>query len=108
MQHADHGTAHDTDRETDQDTARHRTDTRNAYDRLADVWSATTDDGPYNGGPERPALRSLVPQPLAVDRVREAGPTEAALRRWPVELAEAATTPSFIVYRLLLAPTTPG
>ena len=38
--------------------------TREAYERLAPVWSSTTDDGPINGRFERPALRSLVPMPL--------------------------------------------
>ena len=55
------------------DPARHRAETRAAYDRLAGVWSATTDDGPYNGGLERPALRSLVPQPLVGRVVLDAG-----------------------------------
>ena len=43
----------------------HRHHTREAYDALAPVWSDTTDDGPFNGGLERPALRGLVPRPLA-------------------------------------------
>jgi SAM-dependent methyltransferase len=51
----------------------HRDHTRDAYDRLASVWSATTDDGPYNGGLERPALRSLVPRPLTGQVVLDAG-----------------------------------
>jgi len=51
----------------------HRDATRQAYDRLAGVWSATTDDGPYNGYLERPALRALVPQPLAGQTVLDAG-----------------------------------
>ncbi len=64
------------------DLARHRTDTRDAYDRLADVWSATTDDGPYNGGLERPALRSLVPQPLTGRTVLDAGCGSGAQCAW--------------------------
>jgi SAM-dependent methyltransferase len=47
--------------------------TREAYDRLASVWSATTDDGPFNGGLERPALRALVPTPLEGAAVLDAG-----------------------------------
>jgi SAM-dependent methyltransferase len=35
--------------------------TREAYDRLAAVWTATTDDGPFNGLLERPAFRALIP-----------------------------------------------
>ena len=39
--------------------------TRAAYDRLAGVWSSTTDDGPFNGLLERPALQALVPAACA-------------------------------------------
>lgn len=42
--------------------AEHTRRTREAYDRLAAVWSATTDDGPFNGLLERPALRELIPR----------------------------------------------
>jgi SAM-dependent methyltransferase len=38
-----------------------------------------------------------------LERVAEARPGAAALRRWPVELAGPAVAPSFIVYRLRLA-----
>jgi len=55
------------------DDAEHTANTREAYDRLASVWSATTDDGPFNGGLERPALRSLIPQPLTGSTVLDAG-----------------------------------
>ena len=48
----------------DDPAAAHRRRTLDAYERLAPVWSATTDDGPFNGHLERPALRSLVPRPL--------------------------------------------
>jgi hypothetical protein len=41
--------------------AEHSQQTRDAYDLLAGVWSATTDDGPFNGQLERPALRALLP-----------------------------------------------
>jgi SAM-dependent methyltransferase len=64
------------------DPVGHRDDTRVAYDRLAGVWSATTDDGPYNGGLERPALRSLVPQPLTGRVVLDAGCGSGAQCEW--------------------------
>lgn len=64
------------------DPAAHRAETRSAYDRLAGVWSATTDDGPYNGGLERPALRTLVPQPLTGRSVLDAGCGSGAQCRW--------------------------
>src|SRR5215467_12562877 len=38
---------------------------REAYDRLAAVWSSTTDEGPFNGHLERPVLRALVPDVAA-------------------------------------------
>lgn len=44
------------------DGSTHRRHTQAAYDQLASVWSATTDDGPWNGRLERPAFRSLVPR----------------------------------------------
>ena len=47
------------------DQADHTRRTREAYDRLAAVWSSTTDEGPYNGLLERPALQSLIPEGLA-------------------------------------------
>lgn len=59
-----------------------RSRTREAYDRLAPVWSATTDDGPFNGWLERPALRSLVPRPLAGSRVLDAGCGSGAQCEW--------------------------
>lgn len=64
------------------DAAEHRSQTREAYDRLADVWSKTTDDGPFNGGLERPALRSMVPQPVAGQRVLDAGCGSGAQCAW--------------------------
>ena len=33
--------------------AEHTLQTRDAYDRLAAVWSSTTDEGPFNGFLER-------------------------------------------------------
>lgn len=53
--------------------AEQRAQTRDAYDRLAPVWSATTDDGPFNGGLERPALQMLIPRPLSGSTVLDAG-----------------------------------
>jgi SAM-dependent methyltransferase len=72
----------------DYDPAAHRNETRGAYDRLAPVWSATTDDGPYNGGLERPALRGLVPRPLAGQVVLDAGCGSGTQCEWL--LAEGA------------------
>ena len=66
----------------DYDEALHRSETREAYERLAEVWSDTTDDGPYNGGLERPALRGLVPQPLAGTKVLDVGCGSGAQCEW--------------------------
>ncbi|WP_308014832.1 class I SAM-dependent methyltransferase [Nocardia coffeae] len=46
------------------------------------MWAATTDDGPYNGWLERPALRSLVPRPLAGLTVLDAGCGAGGQSRW--------------------------
>lgn len=59
--------------------------TRDAYDRLAAVWSATTDDGPFNGHLERPAFRALVPRPLSGLRVLDAACGSGAQCEWLVE-----------------------
>ncbi|HVB91313.1 MAG TPA: methyltransferase domain-containing protein [Acidimicrobiales bacterium] len=56
--------------------------TREAYDRLAPVWASTTDDGPFNGHLERPALRSLVPRPLAGKVVLDAACGSGAQCEW--------------------------
>jgi SAM-dependent methyltransferase len=64
------------------DPAEHTRQTREAYDRLAPVWSATTDDGPFNGALERPALRSLVPTPLAGATVLDAACGSGAQCEW--------------------------
>lgn len=71
------------------DAAEHRRRTRNAYDQLAPVWSATTDDGPWNGYLERPAVKSLIPRPLAERSVLDAGCGSGALCEWL--LGEGAT-----------------
>jgi SAM-dependent methyltransferase len=60
----------------------HNRQTRDAYDRLAAVWAATTDEGPYNGLLERPALRSLVPANLAGAVVLDAGCGSGAQAQW--------------------------
>lgn len=60
----------------------HRQETRAAYDALAPVWSATTDDGPFNGALERPSLRSLVPRPLSGRRILDAGCGTGAQAEW--------------------------
>jgi ubiquinone/menaquinone biosynthesis C-methylase UbiE len=65
-----------------EDQAARRDHTRQAYDRLAPVWSSTTDDGPFNGWLERPALRSLVPMPLTGTRVLDAGCGSGAQCEW--------------------------
>jgi SAM-dependent methyltransferase len=62
--------------------AEHNRQTRDAYDRLAAVWAATTDDGPFNGLLERPALRSLVPASLAGAVVLDAGCGSGAQAEW--------------------------
>ena len=64
------------------DQAEHTRRTRDAYDRLAGVWAATTDDGPFNGHLERPALRSLVPHPIAGSTVLDAGCGSGAQCEW--------------------------
>lgn len=60
----------------------HNHQTRDAYDRLAAVWAATTDEGPFNGLLERPALRSLVPANLAGAVVLDAGCGSGAQAQW--------------------------
>lgn len=64
------------------DEAAHASETRDAYDRLAPVWSATTDDGPFNGGLERPALRALIPRPLTGLSLLDAGCGSGAQCAW--------------------------
>lgn len=64
------------------DRVEHMFQTRAAYDRLAAVWSQTTDDGPWNGHLERPALRSLIPSDMAGATVLEAGCGSGAQAEW--------------------------
>jgi SAM-dependent methyltransferase len=64
------------------DQAEHNRHTQQAYDRLAAVWSDTTDEGPFNGLLERPALRSLLPPNLSGATVLDAGCGSGAQARW--------------------------
>ena len=64
------------------DQAEHAKRTREAYDRLAAVWSSTTDEGPFNGVLERPALRALVPGHLNGAVVLDAGCGSGAQVQW--------------------------
>jgi len=65
-----------------EDQDQHTRQTRDSYDRLASVWSATTDDGPFNGLLERPALRSLVPRPITGLTIMDAGCGSGAQCEW--------------------------
>ena len=65
--------------------AEHTLQTRDAYDRLAAVWSSTTDEGPFNGFLERPALRALVPGDLHGAVVLDAGCGSGAQAQWLLE-----------------------
>jgi hypothetical protein len=56
--------------------------TREAYDRLAPVWSRTTDKGPFNGLLERPAVRSLVPRPIRGASILDAGCGSGSQCEW--------------------------
>src|ERR1700743_3976219 len=62
--------------------AEHSQQTRDAYDRLAAVWAATTDEGPFNGLLERPALRALVPADLSGKVGLDAGCGSGAQAEW--------------------------
>ena len=68
--------------------AEHTLQTREAYDRLAAVWSSTTDEGPFTG--------------FKVDRVAEPQPSAEAVRQFPDDLGPVVGVPLFIVYRLWL------
>lgn len=69
----------------------HRALTRQAYDKLAPVWSATTDEGPWNGHLERPAFRGLVPQPLAGTSILDAGCGSGAQCEWFLDAGAEVT-----------------
>jgi SAM-dependent methyltransferase len=62
--------------------AEHTLRTREAYDRLAAVWSATTDEGPFNGLLERPALRALIPGSLRGAAVLDAACGSGTQAQW--------------------------
>lgn len=59
--------------------------TREAYERLAPVWSKTTDEGAFNGYLERPALRSLIPSPLVGRTILDAGCGSGAQAEWLID-----------------------
>src|SRR5215469_8526044 len=71
--------------ETPDNQAEHTLLTREAYDRLAEVWSATTDEGPWNGFLERPALRALAPSNVRGATVLDAGCGSGAQAQWLLE-----------------------
>jgi len=71
--------------ETPDGQAEHTSRTREAYDRLAAVWSSTTDEGPFNGLLERPAFRALVPGNLHGAAVLDAGCGSGAQAQWLLE-----------------------
>jgi SAM-dependent methyltransferase len=62
--------------------AEHTRQTRDAYDQLAAVWSETTDEGPFNGFLERPALQALIPPGMSGAAVLDAGCGSGALAHW--------------------------
>jgi SAM-dependent methyltransferase len=68
--------------DTPADQAEHTNRTREAYDQLAAVWSATTDEGPFNGLLERPALQELIPGSLPGAVVLDAGCGSGAQSQW--------------------------
>lgn len=71
--------------ETPGNQAEHTVRTREAYDKLAAVWSSTTDEGPFNGLLERPALRALIPGDLHGAAVLDAGCGSGAQAQWLLE-----------------------
>jgi SAM-dependent methyltransferase len=68
--------------ESPKDQASHTRHTREAYDRLAPVWSEASDDGPFNGWLERPALCSLIPSGLSGLTILDAGCGSGAQAQW--------------------------
>lgn len=71
--------------------AAHARHTREAYDRLAPVWSSATDEGPFNGGLERPAVRELMPTSLAGAAVLDAGCGSGAQCEWLLDAGADVT-----------------
>jgi hypothetical protein len=74
--------------DTPANQAEHSERTREADDLLAAVWSSTTDDGPFKGLLERPALRALIPCDLHGATVLDAGCGPGAQRAGLRHLAE--------------------
>ena len=68
-----------------QNQADHTRHTREVYDRLAPVWSKVSDDGPFNGWLERPALRRLIPSRLSELTILDAGCGSGAQAQWLLE-----------------------
>ena len=52
---------------------------------MAPVWSEVSDNGPFNGWLERPALRSLIPFPLSNLTILDAGCGSGAQAQWLLE-----------------------
>jgi SAM-dependent methyltransferase len=73
------------------DQAEHTRKTREAYDLLSDVWSATTDDGPFNGWLERPALRALIPGSVAGKVIVDAACGSGAQAEWLLDQGAEVT-----------------
>lgn len=93
--------------DTPQDQTEHNRRTREAYDRLAPVWSATTGIEVSQQFWRRPlsaTLGAFADAGFAVDRVAEPQPSQAALQLFHGELAGLVGVPVFIVYRLWLRP----
>jgi SAM-dependent methyltransferase len=67
---------------TPADQAEHTRKTREAYDLLADVWSATTDAGPFNGMLERPAFQALIPGSVDGSVIVDAACGSGAQAEW--------------------------
>jgi ubiquinone/menaquinone biosynthesis C-methylase UbiE len=63
----------------------HTRHTREVYDRLAPVWTEASDDGPFNGWLERPAVRSLIPLPVSGLTILDAGCGTGAQAQWLLE-----------------------
>jgi ubiquinone/menaquinone biosynthesis C-methylase UbiE len=73
------------------DQAEHTHRTREAYDLLSGVWSAATDDGPFNGWLERPALRSLVPGSVNGKAIVDAACGSGAQAEWLLDQGAEVT-----------------
>ncbi len=76
---------------TPTDQAEHTRRTRAAYDQLSDVWSAATDDGPYNGWLERPAFRALLPGSVDGKVIVDAACGSGAQAEWLLDQGAEVT-----------------